>query len=203
MAQFIPAGRTSAIKRGEMVYQLQTEFARLPQPRITTTISSKGQVLRKVEKLIDGEVDSIERMHEVEDVIKVQHMEVSRVIREKGLPTDLAETAGASESKIRSEQMRRLEGVQTVYTVSADGKLVGDPETTREFKKLFKHVLRELPDMLRVFATLPGKRREEGIYEVEPGRILLVSGGSEFFLVLLEPETAYDIISAKINNILS
>ena len=202
MAQYIPAGRTSAIKKGDVVYQLQTEYARLPQPRITTTISSKGQVFHKVEKSVEREVDSIERMHEVEDIIKVQHMEVSRVIREKGMPTDPAETRGASESKIRSEQIRRLDEVQMVYLVGADGKLVGDRETTGEFKKLFKHVLRELPDMLRVFAALPGKRREEGIYEVEPGRILLVSGGSEFFLVLLEAGTAYDIISAKINDIL-
>lgn len=203
MAQFIPAGRTSAIKRGEVVYQLQTEYARLPQPRITTTISSQGRVFHKVEKSVAGDVDSIERMHEVEEIIKVQHMEVSRVIRERGLPTDPAETRGASESKIRSERIRRLDEVRMIYPVSADGKLVGDREITGEFKRLYKHVLRELPDMLRVFAALPGKRREEGVYEVEPGRILLVSSGSEFFLILLEPGTAYDIISAKINDILN
>lgn len=193
------------VKRGETKYQLQTEYARHPRPRITTTIFSQGQVFHKIEKTIDYEIDSIERMHEAEDIIKVQHNEISRIIREKGLPSGpAADKMDAPESKIRSERIRRLDEVKKVYLITSDGKLSGNRETTTEFKRVFKHVLKELPEMLRVFASLPGPgdRREEGIYEIEPGKLILASTGAEFYLILLESGTNQDQISEKLKNIL-
>ncbi|MFH1701084.1 MAG: hypothetical protein ABIE07_10910 [Candidatus Zixiibacteriota bacterium] len=204
-SQYIPSGRTSIVKRGGAEFQLQTEYARMPHPRVTTTIFSKGQVLHKIERAVAKEVTSIEEMHEVDDVIKAQHLEVSKILREEGLPSQPASRFGQAEKRIRSDQIRDLPSVEKVYLITSEGKLVGDRNITKEFKKMFKHILRELPNMIGVFAELPGhgRNREEGIYEIEPNRILLASTGVEFFLVLLKPGTPYDKIAPQIRGILS
>lgn len=203
-SQFIPSGRTSIVKCGEAQFQLQTEYASMPHPRITTTIFSDGRVLHKIEKKVDKEVTSIEEMHEVEDIIKARHLEVSKVLREEGLPLQPDSRFGQTEKKIRSDQIRDLPNVKKVYLVTGEGKLIGDRKVTKEFKKMFKHVLRELPNMVSVFAELPGhgSNREEGIYEIEPGRILLASTGVEFFLILIKSGTEYGSIAPQISGIL-
>ncbi len=199
---FIPSGRTSTVTKGNEVYQLQTEYARQPHPRVTTSVSVQGRVLHKIERALEAEVDSIERMHEVEDVIKAQHLEVSRIVRETEAPDGRA--AAPIEGKIRSEEVRRLAEVERVYLVTADGDLIGDRQTTAQFKKLFKHLLKELPEMLNVFSALPGPghRREGGIYEVEAGRIYLASTGAEFYLILVYPGTVFAHIEGKLKRIL-
>lgn len=202
--QYIPAGRTSIVKRGKSEYQLQTEYARLPHPRITTTIFSQGQVLHKVEKSLDQEIESIEHMHRVEEVIKAQHLEISKIIRERGLPTTPPPPRDPAQARLRSDRIGQLDGVERVYLITGDGKIVGSQETTKQFQKLFKHVFKELPEMLKVFAALPGSgnRREEGIYEVEPGRILMASTGVEFYLILIRPESNYETLAGQLAAIL-
>jgi hypothetical protein len=203
-SQYIPSGRTSIVKCGEAEFQLQSEYARIPHPRVTTTIFSDGRVLHKIEKKVDKEVTTIEEMHEVEDVIKAQHLEVSKVLREEGLPSHPASRFGQTDKKIRSDQIRDLPSVEKVYLVTGEGKLAGDRSVTKEFKKMFKHVLRELPNMVSVFAELPGhgNNREEGIYEIEPGRIIMASTGVEFFLILVKSGTPYDKVAPQISGIL-
>ncbi len=203
-SKYIPAGRTSIVTKGKTKFQLQTEYAGIPRPRITTTIFSEGQVLHKVEKVISDEVDTIEVMHQVEDVIKAQHLEISKVIRERGLPSAPESIIGSPQEKTRSENIAQLDDVEHVFRITADGKIANDRKITGQFKKMFKHVIRELPQMIMVFASLPGKadRREEGIYEIEDGRILLASTGVEFFLILVKPGTAYDSIAPRLKEIL-
>jgi len=284
--QYIPAGRTSVVKKGDVVYQLQTEYARIPHPRVTTSIATQGQVLHKIEKPIDVEVTTIEDMHDVEDIIKSQHVEVSRIIKNmeiapgaglslppisegpvrldqspaeppvepapaapdstpapeeapiERVPIDLNPEKSAPleqpplpdsmdqfmvEHSTMEEQpqpeadepnpyelgltpmqsISYLDEVERVYMVTADGQLVGESDFSSSFKKMFKHLFKQLPEMLNVFAQLPGgQRREEGIYEIEPGRILLVSSGIDFYLILLKPGTVYKEIKAKLIAIL-
>lgn len=201
-SHYIPSGRTSVVKRGEATFQLQTEYARMPHPRVTTTIFNSGQVLHKVERALEGDVDSVERMHEVEEIIKIQHLEVSKTLKEQGLSTAPESKIGEVEKKTRSENIRDLEGVAKVYMITPEGKLVGDKSTTKEFKKMFKHIFKELPDLLGVFAELPGEGREQGIYEVEKDRIILASTGVEFFLILLNAGLSFSDLAPKIKAIL-
>lgn len=204
--QYIPAGRTSIVKWGKSQYQMQTEFASIPRPRVTTTIFDQGRVLHKIEQEIGGPIESIEMMHRVEDVIKTQHSEISRTIREKGLPSQPDALRKAPEKKLRSERIRQLDQVERVYLITSEGRFSGEKEVTARFKKTFKHIFRELPELINVFASLPGKGggviREEGIYEVEPGRILLASTGVEFYLILLKAETRYEDVAGDIREIL-
>lgn len=192
------------VKRGKTDFQLQTEYAGIPRPRVTTTIFSRGEVLHKVEKTIDTAVDSIEAMHRVEEIIKTQHQEISQIIREKGLPIVSQTLAGLPQGRMRSEQIQHLDGVERVYLITPDGKIVGGKETTKEFRSRFKHIFNALPELITVFSSLPGKgeRREEGVYEVEPGRILLASTGVEFYLILIRAGMEYDSLAAQIRTIL-
>lgn len=80
VAQFIPAGRTSVVKRGETMLQVQTEYAYRPYPRITTTILNSGQVLHKLEKKLDHPIASVEEQNLAESVIKRQHTEVMGLV---------------------------------------------------------------------------------------------------------------------------
>ncbi len=203
--QYIPAGRTAVVKKEGTEYQVQTEYARHPHPRITTTIFAKGQVLHKIERPLDSEITSLEGMHQAEDIIKSQHREVAQIIREKGLAGHAEQRARRSEDKIRSTAIARLPDVERVYLVTKDGKLCGDKELAREFKKMFKHILKGLPELLKVFTMLPGSGdlTEEGLFEIEPGRLMLASTGAEFLLILLRPGTDYGEISSRIREIIS
>ncbi len=202
-SQFIPSGRTSLVKKGEAEFQLQTEYGSVPSPRITTTIFTSGKVLHKIEQLVEKPVDSIERMHDVEDIIKTQHLEVSKILREEGIPTQPESRFEHTGKITRSAKIRAISGVEKVYLVTSEGKITGEKDLTKEFKKIFKHIFRELPEMMNVFAELPGQGhiREEGIYEIEQGRILLVSTGVEFFLILLKSGANYNAIASQISSI--
>lgn len=203
-SQYIPAGRTSLVTWGKSKYQLQTEFASIPRPRVTTTIFEEGRVLHKIEQEV-GLVGSIEAMHRVEEVINAQHSEISKTIREKGLPDRADALQEAPKKKLRSERIRQLDQVERVYLITSDGRLSGEKDTTAQFKKTFKHIFQELPNLINVFASLPEKgtvAREEGIYEVEPGRILLASTGVEFYLILLKHNTQYEDVAGDIREIL-
>jgi hypothetical protein len=201
---FIPAGRTSVVKKGDVAFQLQTEYARLPRPRVTTSVSLNGRILHKIEKDLSAEIDSLDRMHEVEDIIKTQHLEVAKVLRETPLSREPETHPQPIEGKIRSEEVRKIEGVERVFLVTPDGELIGDRQTTAQFRKLFKHLIKELPEMLKVFSALPGpgRRREDGIFEVDPGRILLVSTGAEFYLILIRQGTPFSSLEGKLRKIL-
>lgn len=187
-----------------MKFQLQTEYAATPQPRITTTIFSNGQVLHKVERTIDKVIETLEEMHIIEDFIKAQHLEVAKVMHKQGLPAPLEGDDPGTQNLSCSERMRRMDEVEQVFTITADGHIAEDRHITEQFKNIFKHIFKQLPEMMAVFASLPGEadRRENGIYEIEPGRILLASTGLEFYLILVKKGTAYDAVAGRFRDIL-
>lgn len=202
--QYIPAGRTSRVQTGDAEFQIQTEYAKRPNPRVTTTIFTKGEVLHKIEKALEFAVDSIEQMHRVEDMIKAQHTEVAKIVREKGLPASAAPAEQAAQNAPTFDRILFLDEVERVYLVTGDGRLIDPSGETSRVKRAFKHVIRELPTLLNVFASLPGERdtREDGLYEIEQGRIILGSAGTEFYLILLRQGTPYDVVAPKLKRLL-
>jgi hypothetical protein len=202
-SQYIPAGRTSMVKKGKSEFQLQTEYAAIPQPRVTTTIFSQGQVLYKVEKNIGGPIDSIEEMHRIEEIIKSQHSEISKTLRERGIPPIHSSITGDESEAGLLKQLKQIEEVEGAFLISPEGKIADDRQITREFKKSFKHVFKELPHFINVFASLPGNgnRREEGIFEIEPGKIILVSTGIDFYLIFIRAGSAGAAVKDKLRRI--
>ncbi|HHI02853.1 MAG TPA: hypothetical protein ENL22_04980, partial [candidate division Zixibacteria bacterium] len=82
-ADYIPAGRTSRIVQGSTEIQIQTEFASRPNPRLTTSIFSKGQVMHKVEQELQSQITSFEDKIRVEDKLRKQHFEVLKTLKDE------------------------------------------------------------------------------------------------------------------------
>jgi hypothetical protein len=79
----IPAGLSSEACLGDTKLVVQTEFALRPQPRVTTTIFLKGQVVEKMEKIWEGSPQTQEENEEIEKFLKKQHLLVMEKIKEK------------------------------------------------------------------------------------------------------------------------
>ncbi len=190
-SQFIPVGRTSLVKKGHLALQVQTEYAYRPYARITTTISTEGRVIHKVERKLDHAIDSAEEQASLQRYMAKQHDEVIAVLNE----TSLEATMGLVDSqpdraRARSlqEAFRDIPGIERVFRLDNDGNFVGE-HTTREFKRAFAPVFKSLRELMDVFCVIPGSggARERGVYEVEQGRLYFASSGKECFFIIADP----------------
>ncbi len=203
--RYIPAGRTSRIKGGPGLLQIQTEYAYHPYPRITTSIQSEGQVLHKIEKRLEAEIATIEEQQQMEEVMRRQHSEVEEIVRRQqeaqaatspsppdDTPQDIALTESEpvppvempSQPKSVREMLREVPGVEHIYRLDNTGEFHGEA-SGEQFRKTFSAVFKGLQELLMIFDELPGPgpRRRRGIYEVERDRLYLVSMGEECLFV--------------------
>jgi hypothetical protein len=188
--QFIPAGRTSTVKRGNTVLQVQTEYAHRPNPRITTTILDNGRVLHKVERQLDRTIESLEEQRKTEVTLVRQHTEVMSIIQND--PSAVNESKFPSPEPIdisplsAHDRIKAIPGVQMVIQMENDGTF-SSPEMTMEFQKQFAFVFKNLRELLELFERVPGVGvvRRQGVYEVERDRLYFVSCGDECFFVVI------------------
>ncbi len=183
---FIPAGRTSVVKKGGLQLQVQTEYAQRPAPRITTTILNGGQVVNKIERALDHEISSLDEQARVEVSLKRQHQEVIGILQDQ--PTakpDIAANDGAPESEWAGKLMA-IPGVQKVYALDNDGNFFSD-SGSREFRNTFGPIFRNIRELMTIFGTLSGAdcSRESGVYEVERDRLYFASVGSECYFIIV------------------
>ena len=131
---FIPNGRLSAIEfEGEKV-QIQTEFATMPKPRVTTSVVLGGRVLHKEDQLWKTETESPEGQKELETALKRQHIEVHDKVESQQIAlTALPQAADARVkmphvSKADSAPARhpagQTPGVLRLFIVSKSGDLL-------------------------------------------------------------------------------
>jgi hypothetical protein len=188
MAQtdFIPAGRTSRIVRGSNELQIQTEYAYRPNPRLTTSVISRGQVIQKIQQDLDSPISSFEEKARAEELLRKQHMEVLNIMSTRNLETDLT---GRGKPTLEAEtlsvvdKLSKVEGVEKVYRIDNSGNF--DTENlSKEFRERFSSVFKSLFEVLEIFSQLPGGRREKGICEIDHNRLYLVSNGHECFFLL-------------------
>lgn len=207
-ADLIPTGRTSLVKHGTTELQIQTEYAHRPLPRITTTVQKSGQVLQKIERNLSQPITSIEEKDQVETTIRKQHLEVIDIIQHGSqklpLPPELTlgtlpEVPAApkdAESKPYPEamavmplieKMERLPGKHRVYRLDSEGNFV-NAEVSKEFRKAFKPVFKNLHELLSLFAEVPGidLTHKKGVVEIECDALYLISTGFEFYIFCLE-----------------
>jgi len=208
--KYIPAGRTSLVKKETGPLQLQTEYTYRPYPRITTTILNSGQVLHKIEKRLERAVDSAEELMRMEEVIRRQHAEVEEIVKQDDMsgaiavlnqPSATQETETAVEPKGIRESLRELPGVEHVYRISNEGEFHGQA-TAQQFKKVYAAIFKGLHELLALFDELPGPgpKRRRGVYEVERDRLYLVSLGDECLFVTVrraDRETDYERALSK------
>lgn len=222
MAQnsYIPAGRTSLIKRNGLDYQVQTEYASRPKPRITTTISSNGRVLHKVDRPLDRPIGTVDEQRVAERTIQRQHDDVNSIIQNGWYkpPPNPKHTSSTDQPVSPSpgsqealdavkpftvyDQLRELEGVERVFRVTTDGEFVGTA-SSEQFKAVYKSLFKNLHDIMNLFLELPGSDglREKGVAEIEPGRIYFASVGDECFFVVISSAAGNDNYEKKIKDI--
>ena len=194
--RYIPAGRTSLVRKESGPLQLQTEYTYRPYPRITTTILNSGQVLHKIEKRLPRVVASAEELTRMEEIIRHQHAEVEKIVQLQDVPPTAAspqnQTPPARSPEIETEEssngiresLREVPGVKHIYRLRNDGTFYGQA-TAQQFKKAFAAIFKGLNDLLTLFDELPGPgpRRRRGVYEIERGRLYLISTGDECLFV--------------------
>jgi len=168
--------------------QIQTEYAYRPNPRLTTSIISKGQTIQKIQQDLVSPVATIEEKNKVEDLLRKQHLEVLNIIGNKEISADLTirdkptlETTSLS----LCDRLAGIEGVEKVFRIDNDGNF-DSQNVSEEFKNVFAAVFMSLHEILGIFSQLPGGKREEGVCELEPDRLYLVSCGHECFFILTQ-----------------
>lgn len=83
------------------------------------------------------------------------------------------------------ERLYTVDGVDSVITLGPDGEFLSE-KGSAEFKKKFRSLVKQVSALLAIFPQRVGsKGREEGIYEVEPRRLYMVSHcGFIYFLIM-------------------
>ncbi|HVP07534.1 MAG TPA: hypothetical protein VMS71_06795 [Candidatus Acidoferrum sp.] len=200
---YIPVGRTSLVKKGEVSLQVQTEYASRPNPRITTCILQNGRVLHKIERSVDNPISTIEEQLRVETTIKRQHAEIIAIIQntpytppEKGDREIVSRKPRVTIPRKAADCIAAVPGVQKVFHLDNEGNFMGDTGS-EQFRKMFGPVFKSLHELMAIFGRLPGVgiTREKGVYEVERDRLYFASAGTECFFVLVrrvDPTTDFE-----------
>lgn len=188
---YIPAGRTSIIKRRDITLQVQTEYAHRPLPRITTTILDGGKVVHKIERGLDKPIDSLARQEKVEEAVKRQHTEVLAIIRNEssGIPLSVGLPSRPQRRPVTLyDELCAISGVQHVFRLDNEGNFVGG-STSDQFKRSFAEVFKNIRQLIEVFVLEPGVgvTREKGVCEIERSRLYLASAGAECYFILVKP----------------
>jgi len=203
MADLIPTGRTSLVKHGSTELQIQTEYAWRPAPRITTTVQRSGQVVQKIEHGLERPVASIEEKDRVEATIRKQHAEVVDIIqrgsqrisippemlREKTKPRPSDEKPYPEPPRLGPviERLSKLPGQHRIFRLDNEGNFP-DADVSKEFRKMFKSIFKNLHELISVFAEVPGIgfTRETGVVEIERDALYLISSGTEFYILCVQ-----------------
>lgn len=183
---YMPAGRTSRIVRGSTELQIQTEYAYRPTPRLTTTVFAGGQVIHKIEKELSAGTITPEDKMKIEGLLRRQHMEVVTIVNSKDFRTDIIkekESSPISQNESLLKNLSEIDGVKKAFRIDNEGNFESG-SISDDFKKKYSAVFKNLCELMDIFRSLPGGRREQGVYEIEHNRLYLVSSGHEFYFVL-------------------
>ena len=129
-SNYIPAGRTSLVRRGDLKLQLQTEYASRPAPRITTTISRDGRVLHKIERELIKKIDSVEEQHHIERVIRRQHDDISEIIRNPEFDIKLGKDPDPEKARqnVEAEQRAAVAKQEAETVAEAEAEVEAEAE---------------------------------------------------------------------------
>lgn len=188
---FIPVGRTSKIECSSAVLQIQTEYAFRPNPRLTTCVISRGQVLHKIQQDLEKPISSVEEKARVERMLQKQHAEVLRILARRDFASkksDEDKPLVDTESLSIADKLSHVNGVVKIFRVDNNGNF-DSSNVSETFKNYFKSIFRNVKEIMEIFSQLPGGQRESGVVEIERKRLYLVSRGNECFFLLVDGKT--------------
>ncbi len=206
-----PAGISGEASSGEKKFCVQTEYAPRPKPRITTSVSLNGEVVRKVENFWKRLPQSEEDKDEIERFLKKQHQEVIKNIKENGekfvLSRDEAKNIVTHEEKQSDlvileakEVISRVQGVTGCVLLSKGDQIIGQDalnsqdQTLVELARCSKDLASFLPSVSKV-GNLVG-----GLLESKQMRMVFVPIKDDFFAVRVNPAADIKQLVQKIRS---
>jgi hypothetical protein len=189
----IPSGLSSEAKLKDAKFCVQTEFAQRPKPRVTTTISRDGVVVKKVENAWEGLPQNEEEREKIERFLRRQHQEVlARITR--GMD-ESAVAPGEAEKMVPPDQtvivridqeLSGIDGVLGWVHVSGDERLTShhlSPPETRGISDL----VGPLKDISFLLASVSGfGGLVGGVLESPRSSDLCMQLGTHFLVVKVD-----------------
>jgi len=173
-----PAGRTSSIKALGKTFILQTEFLIKPRARIVTSVALDGQVIHKVERTFDREIENEEDLKAAETAVFSQHDNLAKKIIANG-----ADFIKQTKS-IKISQTDRLTVIPGVaYVADIDEKLASENALP-----IFEEARMILEVAESIAETSRMGRLKIGAMISEQGKFLLSKADSKSTLISLRPE---------------
>lgn len=149
----IPNGLVSEANFKDAKFCVQTEFAQRPKPRVTTTISLNGEVVKKVENIWERLPQTEEDKQEIEKFLKRQHQQVLEKIKDRreklvSSKRKMKEVVPSEETEVPKveEELSKTEGVFGYVFISEDKQMITQQISESE-KKDIEDLVRRIKDL--------------------------------------------------------
>jgi hypothetical protein len=160
----IPQGKLGSFRLGEKLFQVQTEFAQRPRPRVTSSVVLDGRIVHKTDLEWDGDLSNPDEYTALDALIAEQHKSTLAIVRERAeeflapaSPTPVED--GYPEPTFRDtieEVLRTVDYTIAFYEFDSEGEIVYRStfrdvvaDWEREFEAISALVF-GLPNIIRV-----------------------------------------------------
>lgn len=189
----MPGGLSSEAKLKDAKFCVQTEFAQRPRPRVTTTISRDGVVMKKVENAWEGLPQTEEEKTKIERFLRRQHQEViakiTRGMEEPDLPPGEPDQIAPPDRTLIGRIDQELSGIDGVLGwvhVSGEDRATSHHLPPSETKRM-SDLVGPLRDMSSLLASVSGLGSlVSGILESPQNSELCVPFGTHFLVVKVD-----------------
>ena len=186
----MPGGISSEAKLKDAKFCVQTEFAQRPEPRVTTTISRDGVVVKKVENAWEGLPQTEEEKDKIERFLRRQHQDViakiTRGMDEPGAPRGEADKIAAPDRSVIGRIDQELSGTDGVLGwvhVSGEDQTTSHHLPPSEANRM-SDLVGPLRDISSLLASVSGLGSlVDGILESPQNSELCVPLGTHFLVV--------------------
>lgn len=128
----IPQGKLGAHKLGDKLFQVQTEFAPRPHPRVTSSVILDGRIVHKMDKEWSGGTESDAARDALDKLIADQHKATLEMVRARAVEfiegqSPISPSNGYPAPTIRDtieEVVRSVPYTIGLYEFDADGGVV-------------------------------------------------------------------------------
>ena len=186
----MPGGLSSETKLKDAKLCVQTEFAQRPKPRVTTTISRDGVVVKKVENAWEGLPQTEEEKDKIERFLKRQHQDViakiTRAMDEPDAPPGQGDKIAAPDKNLMGRIDQEVSGIDGVlgwvYVCGQDQTI--SHHLPRSEANRISDLVDPLRDVSSLLASLSGfGNLVGGILESPQNSELCIPVGTDFLVV--------------------
>jgi hypothetical protein len=189
----MPGGLSSEAKLKDAKFCVQTEFAQRPKPRVTTTISRDGVVVKKVENAWEGLPQTEEEKDRIERFLRRQHQDViARITRgmdEPDAPLGEADKIASPDQSVIGRIDQELSGIDGVLGwvhVSGEDRATSHHLPPKEIKRM-SDMVGPLKDTSSLLASVSGLGSLMGcILESPQNSELCVPFGTRFLVAKVD-----------------